>query len=177
MVAMRRLVRKVAARFGCLMLIAGVTLAGGERAQAFNHGDCYIVFAAANVAKVTPVRIDAGGADFGDHGHFLGAPQGNAVICWSTDGRVAVKGLVFADSFAGPLSATVRIRFRRSNGTWTSEFVRSAATQGGPFPASTLAYVVSPQGNFRRVRVRLFTTTESPLGLVTRRVASRNFDR
>ena len=167
--------RKVA-RFVSLTIAVGAIVAWAGPARAFDYGDCYVVFAAANVARVAPVRIDAGAADFGDLLHLGGAPQGNAVICWSTDGRVAVKGLVFADNFRGPVSATVRIRFRRSNGAWTSDFVTSANTQG-LFPAWTLAYVVSPPGDFRRVRIRLYTTTASGLGVATTRVFSKDYFR
>lgn len=167
---------KRARRFVFLTVAAGVSVAWAGPSRAFDHGDCYIVFAAANVAKVASVKISAGKADFGDHAHLGGSPQGNAVICWSTDGRVAVKGNVFADDLRDPVTATVRIRFRRSNGSWTTDFVRSAVTQGF-FPGSTLAYVVSPSGNFGRTRVRLYTTTSSGLGVATRRVASKNYYR
>jgi hypothetical protein len=164
------------ARFKSLTIAVGAVIAWSSPSKAFDHGDCYVVFAAANVAKVTQFKIEAGGADFGDHLHLLGSPQGNAAVCWSTDGRAAVKGHVFADDFRGPVSATVKIRFRRSNGSWTTDFVRSANTQGG-FPGNTLAYVVSPAGDFRRVRIRLYTTTASGLGVATRRVASKNYYR
>ena len=166
---------KKARRFVFLTIAVGVTVAWAGPSRAFYYGDCYVVFAAANVAKVTPVKIEAGGADFGDHPHLAGAPQGNAVICWSTDGRVAVKGNVFADDFRGPVTATVQIRFRRSNGS-TANFSTSAVTQGG-FPGWALAYVASPPGDFRQVRIRLFTTTSSGLGVATTRVASKNFNR
>src|SRR5215471_3107470 len=145
------------ARFVSMTIAAGALVASASPSRAFDHGDCYVVFAAANVARVAPFKIEAGKADFGDHPHLLGSPQGNAVNCWSTDGRVAVKGYVFADDLRGPVSATVHIRFRRSNGSWTSEFVQSANTQGG-LPGSALAYVVSPSGSFNQVRVRLYTT-------------------
>jgi hypothetical protein len=151
--------RKVA-RFVSLSIAVGAIVAWAGPARAYYYGDCYVVFAAANVAKVTPVRINAGGADFGDLLHIGGVPQGNAVICWSTDGRVAVKGLLFADNFRGPVSSTSRIKFRRSNGSWTTEFPTVATTQGG-WPGWTLAYVVSPPGDFRRVRIVLTTTTTS----------------
>ena len=164
------------ARLVSLTMALGALVAWTSPSGAFDHGDCYVVFAAANVAKVTSLKIEGGGADFGDDPHLLGSPQGNAVVCWSTDGRVAVKGYLFADDLRNPVSATVRIRFRRSDGSWTSDFVRSANTQGG-FPGSALAYVVSPSGDFRRANIRLTTTTTSGLGVATRPAASKNYDR
>jgi hypothetical protein len=163
-------------RFVLMMIAVGAMVAWAAPSKAYDHGDCYVVFAAANVAKVAPSQIEAGWVDWGDDPHSVGRPWGNAVICWSTDGRVAVKGRVFADRLRDPVTATVKIRFQRTNRTWTTDFVKSAET-AGLWVGSELAYVVTPPGNFRRVRIRLYQTTESALGVATRWVKTGNYYR
>jgi hypothetical protein len=75
-----------------------VTLAGP--AQAYDKGTCERGFGAGNVLDVDTIRVDTTYADLGDlpHGGLASGPRGDAVVCWSTDGRVAVVGRVFFES-------------------------------------------------------------------------------
>jgi hypothetical protein len=51
---------------------------------------------------------------------MFGAPQGDAIICWFSGGRVGIEGKLFADSLSGePLVATAEIRYTRADGQVT----------------------------------------------------------
>jgi hypothetical protein len=133
------------------------------------------MFGSANVSKVERFSLDGGGADFGDELHLAGAPQGAAIICWSIDGRVAVKGKLYADGHCDhfqpcePLTARVEIRFQRTNGRVTNITSRSKFSPGGL--ASREVVKVSPFGSFNLVRIQLFT----PPG--TDPIITKNFNR
>lgn len=122
-----------------------------------NRNDANLIFGTANVEKVKSFKINGGDVDFGDHLHFGGAPQGNAIIVWSIDGRVAVRGILFSDNFQEPQAATIEIRFRRVNGQFTNTTRRSVASQGGPMNSfyTKLVEKVSPLGSFNEVHIRL----------------------
>lgn len=73
-----------------------------QAAPARAYQDCTFV-PGGSASDVDTLRIDTGegnDVDFGDDWHVGGAPQGNALICWGTNGTVAFKGKVFADSGA-----------------------------------------------------------------------------
>jgi hypothetical protein len=150
-----------------------VTFAGAARA--FEPGNCNDLSSRA-VTGFNTFRVDAGKADFGDEIHFLGAPQGDAVICWFSGGRVGVEGKVFADSFSGePVVATAEIRYTRTNGQAT---VHSFAIGTNiSWVASRLVRDRSPRGNFNRVRIRLFTFLPLSPTLPSTLVFSRTFHR
>jgi len=142
-----------------------------------DRSDCIERFGANNISRVQTFRINAGEVDFGDLGHALGAPQGNAVICWLTNGRVAVMGKLFSDNFGDPQTATIEIRFRRSGGQVTNLTTRSLTSQGGPVSWRDIERV-SPAGDFREVRIRLKQfLPDTGLGPVSSVLATRTFRR
>lgn len=162
-----------------MMVAAGTVLVGMPAAAAMDRGDCERLFAAANVQRVVQFSIDRQGADFGDELHLGGAPLGKAVICWSIDGRIAVRGRLYAHDrdFA---EASIRISFRRTNGQFTNPTTNSVLTQGGLFPANRIVERVSPVGRFNRVRLQLFTLQgegSSAGPARSRQVANVNFNR
>src|SRR5436309_12350079 len=87
-------------------LVPGALLGLSGKAQAFDPSSCNDISSNA-VNEFNVFRVDGGGADFGHYPHIIGAPQGNAVICWFSHGRVGVEGKVYADSPTGdPSSGT-----------------------------------------------------------------------
>jgi hypothetical protein len=160
-----------------------IALSVAGTAQAFDSNTCSDKFSVSGFTTV-PFYISAGKVDFGDHLHLNGIPRGNAVICWSGDGRVAMKGVVFSDPgifFPDNQYATARVWFFDNNaGLWRDQGSFSTAlsnslqsrTVGG------LDGLNSDYGNFTRVRIRLSLTTEGGLGgLSTSVITTRTFDR
>lgn len=142
-----------------------------------DRNDANQMFGSANVEKVTEFKINGGAVDFGDELHVLGSPQGNAIVCWSIDGRVAVKGKLFSDNFRNPQTAIIEIKFRHANGQFTNPTTRSLTTQGGVV-RSKLVEKVSPIGNFNEVSIRLKQfLPDTGLGPVTRILATKVFKR
>jgi len=142
-----------------------------------NRNDCDRIFGSANIEKVEIFMMNGGVVDFGDEPHLAGQPQGDAIICWSIDGRVAVIGKLYSDNFRDPQTATVEIRFRRTNGQVTNLTKRSLSTQGG-WVSSREVEKVSPVGSFKEVRIRLKSfLPDSGLGPVSSVVATRTFTR
>ncbi len=138
--------------------------------------DCDHIFGAANIESVETFRIDGGKADFGDEPHVAGVPQGTAVVCWLTNGGVAVLGKLYSDNFRDPQTATVAIRFRRTNGTLTGPTRRSVTSQSF-WVASRSVEVVSPPGRFDQVRIRLSFDQPTALGPSGGIVGNRTFVR
>lgn len=158
-----------------LALVAGFTLTFTAPARAFGPGDCNDV-SSGTVNGFNTFRADGGRADFGDHPHWFGAPQGDAIICWFSNGRVGVEGTLFADSLTGePVVATAEIRYRRTNGQFITR--RFAIGTNISWVASGLVKDLSPGGNFNGVRIRLFTFLPLTPSLPSVRVFSRNFQR
>jgi hypothetical protein len=141
-----------------------------------NKDDVDRMFGSANVEKVESFKIDGGYVDFGDDWHVGGSPQGDAVVGWSIDGRVAVKGKLYSDNLLSPQKATVRIRFRRANGQVTNNTTRTITTHGG-WVGSREIEKVSPAGNFNEVRIKLEASLETGLGTINKVVATRTFRR
>lgn len=135
-------------------LSAAALVSGAGFASRYNKDDCALIFGSANVEKVKSFKIEAGKVDFGDDFHVFGSPQGKAVLCWSIDGRVAIKGKLYSDNFRDTQTAHAEIAFRRTNGNWTQPFVYLAASQGLVVVSSRVEKV-SPLGKFNKVRVRL----------------------
>jgi hypothetical protein len=172
MFGMSRWVRPITA----LAFAAGSIAAFAGAAHAFEPANCNDL-SAATVSGFNVFKVDAGKADFGDFIHLFGAPQGNAVICWFSNGRVGVEGYVFADSLSGdPLVATAEIRFQRANGHVTSVINIGIGTNM-PLVTSQLVKALSPQGNFNRIRIRLFTFLPLQPHLPSTLVFSRTFQR
>ena len=159
--------------------VSGLFLYSASPARAYDLNDCNRVLATFAIQQFS---INGGGADFGDLPHLGGGPLGTAVICWSPGGRVAVIGKLFADDLClpfrdcTPLTATLKIRFRRTNGQFSPTVTLSLLSQGN------LAFGEvkrrSSSGNFNRVNLRLFTFQQTALGSTGNvLVAERNFDR
>jgi hypothetical protein len=139
--------------------------------------DCDRRFGAANIDRVDTFKINGGGVDFGDHAHVAGSPQGDAVICWLKNGKVAVLGKLFSDNFRNAQTAKVEIRFRRTDGRVANLTTRSVGSQGG-FVTWRDIEKVSPPGEFREVRIRLKQFLfDSGLGPSESVVATRTFRR
>jgi hypothetical protein len=151
-----------------------IALSVAGTAQAFNTDDCrqmYPLSLGSFVASgFDSVNIEAGKVDFGDHAHLFGTPSGNAIICWSSDGRVGMKGVVFSDPgvfHAERQYVTARIWFRDANaGLWRSQGSFSTVLSNSLQSKSVggLDGLRSDAGNFTRVRIRLSLTTEGGLG-------------
>ena len=149
-------------------IVSGLLLAGP--AQAFDSGNCNSTFGAANVIDVDQFSKDTGTSgrvDFGDHMHLGGAPQGTAVACWSSTGRVLLKGYLFSDPVDGDY-ANVKavIDFRPSAGLGERREVPIPAPTvvGGliHLPLDKIAnYNIGRAGTtFNRVTIRLFADGE-----------------
>jgi hypothetical protein len=157
-----------------VFVVAGSTLTFAGPAGAFSPGDCNDVSSSGTVSGFNTFNVDAGKADFGDHPHWGGAPRGDAVICWFSNGRVGVEGTLFADSLSGePVSATAEVRYRRTNG----QFVTRSFGIGTniSWVASGRVIDLSPSGNFDRVRIRLFTFLPDTPNVPRVRVFSKTF--
>jgi hypothetical protein len=105
-----------------MVMAAGSLVSLADPAQAYDFGDCAYLFGAANVFRADQFYIDTGWGglvDFGDDPHLFGGPQGRAVVCWSIDGRVAIRGRVYAD-YDNPhgenIEATAQITFFDARG-------------------------------------------------------------
>lgn len=153
---------------GSLGLGAGAT-------YAHDRSDCDRMFASANVEKVKTFKANTNNVDFGDEPHFANAPVGDAVICWSIDGRVGVRGKLYSDN-NDPQTARVYIRFKRTGGSWTNWTWRSKTTNGG-WVGNKQVEKVSPVGSFNRVRIRLKLYTQTDLGTVNAYVYDEEFTR
>lgn len=130
-------------------------------AHAFGAGDCYM-FAQSNIARVQEISINTNNADFGDFPHLFGAPVGKAIICWASDGRVAVRGTLFADDFREPIQAILKVRFQATDGTWTP-FARGDVIGAGGLVAFQRFVHTSPRGRFNRAQIQLQTFQDSAL--------------
>jgi len=148
-----------------MAIAAGSLLSSGVPAHAYDLNSCNQLLPTSAVQRFS---INGGGADFGDDGHFGGHPFGDAVICWSPAGRVAVIGKLYADLLCLPfrpcdsVTATVKIRFQRTNGNWTGTTTRRIRSQG--ILASREIKKKSPSGSFKKVNIRLFTFQSTDLG-------------
>jgi hypothetical protein len=141
-----------------------------------DENEANAIFGAANIDKLTKFKMDGGKVDFGDQVHLAGSPQGTAIVVWSIDGRVAVKGVLFSDNFRSPQTATVEIRFKRSDGHIPTPTTRNKTTQGAPVGFKTV-YKASPAGRYNEVRVRLSNTQNTALGTTTNVLKTRTFRR
>lgn len=162
----------------CLMTLTISAGIGARVVHAYDRAVCDRMFGSANVEKVQSFNMNKNDVDFGDEPHFGGTPHGNAVICWSIDGRVAVKGKLYSDNFRDPQTATVEIRFRRTSGAVTGTTWRELLTQGG-WVSNREVEKVSPVGSFKEVRIRLWKSLPSN-GLVQNSsviVGTRTFNR
>ncbi|MFG1230181.1 hypothetical protein [Xanthobacter wiegelii] len=155
---MRRFSSRLLTAAGLGLALAGVT---GGAAHAFGAGDC-TMFAQSNVARVQEISINTNNADFGDFPHLFGAPLGKAIICWGADGRVGVRGTLFADDFREPIQAILKVRYQAADGTWTP-FARGDVIGQGGLVAFQRFVHTSPRGRFNRVQIRLETFQDSPL--------------
>ena len=140
-------IRAVIAAIAAVVLLA-------PQAGAYGTQVCVDLFAQANVAKAEKFRVLASSADFGDDPHLFGDPQGTAIVCWSTDGRVGIKGRLFSDGgIGGDAETAARITFFRANGPSTTLNVSSSGTGVN----SRLVYTATPAGSWNRVRIRLYS--------------------
>jgi hypothetical protein len=141
-----------------------------------DHNDANSIFGSANIEKMKSFKMQEGEVDFGDELHLFGSPQGNAIIVWSIDGRVAVRGRLYSDTgFNEAQSAIIEIRFRRTNGTFTKPTKRTLTSQG--LLQKKLVEKVSPIGSFNQVEIKLKKFLHTPLGFVTVELKKRMFNR
>lgn len=120
-----------------------------------DRGDCDRAFGAANVFDVDTVRIDTGTVgmvDFGDDLHLWGAPQGDAVVCWQRNGRVLVKGRVFADTGDTNIYVYAHIQYINNGVVAATSTHKLSGGEGSKF-----VNVLTAAGNLTQVRIRLFT--------------------
>jgi len=160
----------------CLLTLTTFAGFGAGVAYAYDERDCALMFGSANVEKVKKTSIDRSRVDFGDELHVGGVPQGHAVVCWSIDGRVGVKGKLYSDNFNNPQTAAVWIRFRRTNGNWTNWTKRNLDTNGG-WVAHREIEKASPLGRFNKVRIRLKQWTHTDLGTTSGFLADVYYNR
>jgi hypothetical protein len=113
--------------------------------QAFDRAHCDFLFGAANVFRADTFKMNAGRVDFGDGIHAAGWPGGTAVICWSNDGRVAVRGYVYADSIGENVMAIARISFS-NNGHLRGTSPHSVSASLPPVAPSTSWWRGPPTG-------------------------------
>jgi hypothetical protein len=134
-------------------------------AQAYDAGTCDLRFGAGNVADVDLVWIDTGiGSlvDFGDvrtdGDQVIG--KAPAVVCWATNGQVAVLGRVFADSPQTAIVATVKIGFTDDDGQSVASSHSVTGTQAASIPLNHGA------GNdtFIRARINLYAGPNAGAG-------------
>lgn len=141
-----------------------------------DSSDANAIFGSANIEKLKSFKIEGGEVDFGDELHLFGSPQGNAIIVWSIDGRVAVRGRLYSDTGINEgQSAIIEIRFRRTNGTFTNPTVRTLTSQG--LLQKKIIEKVSPMGSFNQVQIKLKKFVHTDLGPVTVDLKSRTFNR
>lgn len=137
-------------------IAAACALAVTNNAEAFSRSTCNEMFASANVDRVEMFSMNTDEVSLGDHPHLLGTPLGSAVVCWSNDGRVAVRGVLFKDDIhdedGDVLAVRATIRLRRADGRWT-DWTRF--TLGDGWPSNKDVLLVSPRGQFDEVRILL----------------------
>jgi hypothetical protein len=146
------MVGPVAAMVVAVGLLA--SLAGS--AQAYDKGTCDQIFGVGNSA-VDLANEDTGSSgkvDFGDVNHWFGVPLGTAVVCWGNNGKVAVKGRVFADSGDVLTFTSAKLTFF-NNGVAGTELV--AAEFWGNNGSDRIVSRISGAGFFNRVRIRLYS--------------------
>jgi hypothetical protein len=142
-----------------------------------NEDDARKIFGSdANIEKLRPFKMNGGEVDFGDDLHLGGSPQGNAIVVWSIDGRVAIRGRLYSDTgFNEAQEAILEIQFRRTNGTFTRPTKLTIYSQG--FLQSKLVQKISPVGNFNQVSLELKRFVVTDLGSVTHSLIKRTFNR
>jgi hypothetical protein len=156
-------------------IVAGSITAFAGTARAFEPGNCNDISSSA-VNAFNVFKTDSGRADFGDELHLFGAPQGDAIICWFSGGRVGVEGRLYADSLSGePVVATAEIRYQRTNGQTITR--RFGIGTNISWVASGLVKDLSPAGNFNHVRIQLFTFLPLTPAQPSQRVFRRTFNR
>lgn len=144
-----------------------------------DKSDANEIFGSANIENIVYFKLEKDHTDFGDFPHLGGAPIGDAIIVWSIDGRVAIKGVLFCDSLVDPLRARIEIRFRRATGRFTNWTYRSVSRQDSLLsPASKLVEKVSPVDTFDQVHIRLYSfNPNTGLGPVDRKLWEGKYNR
>lgn len=155
--------KRMARSLTAMVVAAGSVAALAGPAQAYDKGTCNDRFGAANVDEVDIVRLDTGQVgevDFGDDLHLFGAPQGNAVVCWQHNGKVAVVGRLYADPWPsnGFVSASAQIKYYN----YTNPAL-NASTAWGVTSTNGLKKIsidhAPAAGYVDRVRIRLYNGT------------------
>ncbi len=146
-----------------------------ESAGRYDVNNCNTIIGLANMERTQKVNINTAKVDFADDPHFGGSPGGDAVICWATNGRVAVKGRLFSDNLNQQI-AIAQIKFHSAGGGW-SGYTTYSTTLAGGWVASKVVSLYTAPGGFDKVRIRLKRTTYSALGPATTVINSWTFDR
>ena len=135
---------------------ASIVVASSSPANAYDSNTCQPGLR----SDVDQFKVDTGGSgdvDFGDDMHVGGAPQGTAVVCWSTGGdSVSITGKLFWDSFdAGCAAADVTVV--RSDGSSASyQGLYEKCSSGGLRSTVVQSSYFGTVDNLDRVRLRLF---------------------
>jgi hypothetical protein len=172
-----RTLKMLVAAAAAAAAVALVALSFAGTGQAFDSNDCRNMFPV-TLQRTDHIKIDTGKVDFADNAHLFGSPVGTAVICWSNDGRVGMKGRVFSDPgtfYPDNQYATARIWFFDINaGLWRYQGAFSTALSNSlqSTRPGGLDGLRSPAGAFSAVRIQLSVTTEGGLGGLSTRVVT-----
>jgi hypothetical protein len=146
-----------------MLVAAGSVAALAGPAQAYDRGKCNSMMGTANVESVDSVRMNTGTldeVDFGDDPHWLGTAEGDAVVCWNKDGRVAVRGRLFADPSAGTVTASVSLVYYRNSmdlASWRSSGITAKVGDWVKIKDIEHAPDALPSGlKYNKVRIRLY---------------------
>jgi hypothetical protein len=143
---------------GLVVAVASLASMAGP-AQAYDAATCDWRFGAGNVADVDLVWIDTGIGSLVDFGDVRNAGdqvigKAPAVVCWATDGQVAVLGRVFADSGDTVTMATAQVTFFDDDGTALAPSSHSVV---GNQAASSPMNHGAGNDTFTRARIRLYS--------------------
>jgi hypothetical protein len=145
-----------------IVAIAGLS-ANLDNAEAFDQGTCNSWFNSdplidEELFDVDYVKRSAGSVDFGDGWHLGGSPGGNAVICWGSDGYVAIIGRLYADS-PTEIFAGIEVTYYGSYGTYRTG-IRGFYGQNGESslvsPARQSYWHSRGMGHINSVAIRLY---------------------
>jgi hypothetical protein len=146
-----------------VVVAAGSVAALAGPAQAYDAKACARALGGmANVYDVDTVRINTKQVDFGDLPHAGaggGAPQGDAVVCWSTNNRtVAIVGRGFYDS-AQPSQGPAHFVFWAVDDSISVVAGHEVDLAGNPATVTSteVLHVLQAAGPFNRVSIHLQT--------------------
>ncbi len=146
-----------------------------ESANRYGEADCNTIIGQANMERTHKFKINTSNVDFGDEVHMGGTPLSRAVICWATNGRVAVKGKLFSDNWNQQI-AIAQIKFHSTSSGW-SGYTSFSTTLASGWVANRVVQLYTVPGGFDKVRIRLKKTTYSALGPTTSIINTWTYNR